>query len=37
MSPIIRRALRVLKCLLVTERGDLKEVLKLKTNSCCFT
>ena len=37
MSPTFRRAVRVQKCLLVTERGHLKELLKLKSNACSFT
>ena len=36
MSPTFRRAVRVQKRLLVTDCGDLKELLKLKTNACSF-
>ena len=37
MSPTFRRAMGVQKHLLVTEGGDLKELLKLKTNARSFT
>ena len=37
MSPTFRRAVRVQKCLFVPERGDLKELLKLRTNAHLFT
>ena len=35
MSPTFRRAVRVQKCLFVPERGDLKELLKLKRTLVC--
>ena len=37
MSPTFRRAVRVQKCLFVPEHGDLKELLKLRTNARLFT
>ena len=37
MSPTFRSAVRVQKRLLVTEHGNLKELLKLKTDACSFT
>ena len=37
MSPSFRRAVRVQKHLVVPERGDLTELLKLKTNARSFT
>ena len=36
MSPTFRRAVRVQKHLVVPERGDLTELLKLKTNARWF-
>ena len=36
MSPTFRRAVRVQKRLLVTERGDLRELLKLKNERLFF-
>ena len=37
MSPTFRRAVRVQKSLFLPERGDLKELLKLRTNARLFT
>ena len=37
MSPTFRRAVRVQKHLFVTERGVLKELLKLRMNARSFT
>ena len=37
MSPTFRRDVRVQKCLFVPERGNLKELLKLRTNARLFT
>ena len=37
MSPTFRRVVGVQKHLFVTERGVLKELLKLKTNARSFT